>query len=532
MANPKKDESNLKNSSPNVNNNKMTQKLLLAVFCISLFGEVLAVKVNTKQKPNILFVISDDQSYPFASAYGSKSVETPNFDKVAQRGILFTNAFVTSPGCSPSRASILTGRFPWQIEEAGTHASSFPTKYKTFTQILEENGYAVGYTGKPWAPGDWQVSGWKQNPVGKEFNQAKLKPPYSGISAIDYAENFSMFIKQRKQGQPFCFWLGTHEPHRDFEEGSGEKEGKSGEKLNRPGFLPKHTIVVNDLLDYEVEIEWFDSQLGKALKILEETGELENTLIIVTSDNGMPFPQAKANCYEAGIHVPLAICWPAAIQPKQVVETLTSTVDFAPTILEAANLKFDGTYPMTGKSLLSFWKTGKHADKNAAIFAGRERHSSSRFENRGYPQRAIRTEKYLFIKNYHPEYWPAGNPQVYSKDGTLSEMHHAYKDIDDGPTLQLYQNINVGDPTFAPYFLAATAKRPAEELFDIQTDPDCKVNLAGKPEFAPIQKQLSAQLSKQLKANGDPRETGINPEIWESYPRLKGEIRAFPGDEE
>ena len=123
------------------------------------------------ERPNILFVISDDQSWPYASAYGTGWVKTPGFDRVAARGILFNNAFVTSPGSSPSRASILTGRYPWQIEEAGTHASSFPRKYRVFTQILEENSYHVGFTGKPWGPGDWEISGWKQNPVGKEYNQ-------------------------------------------------------------------------------------------------------------------------------------------------------------------------------------------------------------------------------------------------------------------------------------------------------------------------------------------------------------------------
>ncbi|MGB4292801.1 MAG: sulfatase [Bacteroidales bacterium] len=481
-------------------------------------------------RPNVLFVISDDQSWPYASAYGTKWVRTPGFDRVAAQGILFNNAFVTSPGSSPSRASILTGRYPWQIEEAGTHASSFPLKYKTFTQVLEENGYLVGYTGKPWAPGNWKISGWKQNPAGKEFNQKKLKPPYSGISNIDYSGNFELFLKERKEGQPFFFWFGAHEPHRAFEEGSGIKEMKNETDVKVPGFLFDISVVRKDLLDYAVEIEWFDKHLVKILDKLEEIGEMENTLIIVTSDNGMPFPRAKANCYDAGLHVPLAVCWGSHIRRGQVSNDLVSLVDIAPTILEAAGLTFDGTYPMTGKSLLGYMTSKKSGMSNQRreIFAGRERHSSSRYENRGYPQRIIRTDRYLYIRNYHPEYWPAGDPQFYRNDGTLSEMHQAYFDIDDGPTLRFYRNTNTKDSLFLPFFHAAVAKRPAEELYDVVKDPFCMNNLAGKQEFERIRKRLATRLTAVLKETGDPRETGPDPEIWETYPRLQGEIRKFP----
>lgn len=481
-------------------------------------------------RPNILFVISDDQAYPYASAYGTKWVKTPGFDMVAKKGILFNNAFVTSPGSSPSRASILTGRFPWQIEEAGTHGSSFPAKYKVFTQVLEENGYLTGFTGKPWGPGNWEISGWKQNPVGKEYNQKKLKPPYAGISNVDYSGNFELFLQQRSEGQPFFFWFGAHEPHRNFEDGSGRKEMKDETSPTVPGFLPDISIVKNDLLDYAVEIEWFDKQLVRILNKIEEAGEMENTLIIITGDNGMPFPRAKANCYDAGLHVPLAICWGTKIKSGQKVDDLFSMVDLAPTILEAAGLKFDGAFPMTGRSMLKPLTSTKFqkSEDQLEIFAGRERHSSARYENRGYPQRIIRTDKYLFIKNYHPEYWPSGDPQVYLKDSTLGEMHQAYMDIDNSPTLRYFKNTNTKEPGFLPLFLAATAKRPAEELYDIVKDPACMENLSGKASYETIRKQLSDRLVNRLKDTGDPRETGSNPEIWETYPRLEGEIRKFP----
>jgi uncharacterized sulfatase len=497
----------------------------IALSATTLFSHATGI-----DRPNILFVISDDQSYPYASAYGTKWVKTPGFDRVAQKGILFNNAFVTSPGSSPSRASILTGRYPWQIEEAGTHGSSFPIKYKTFTRVLEENGYLAGFTGKPWGPGDWQITGWKQNPVGKEYNQKKLKPPYSGISNIDYSGNFELFLNDLKEGQPFFFWFGANEPHRAFEKGSGSKEKKDESDPEVPGFLPDISIVRQDLLDYAVEIEWFDKQLVKILNKLDETGELENTLIIVTGDNGMPFPRAKANCYDAGLHVPLAICWGSKISPGQLSDDLISLVDIAPTILEAAGLKFNGNYPMAGKSFLK-QLISKNFDGNKRvqeIFAGRERHSSARYDNRGYPQRIIRTERYLFIRNFHPEYWPSGDPRVYINDSTLSEMHQAYLDIDDSPTLAYYRKTNTNDPAFLPLFLAAIDKRPSEELYDIVKDPGCLKNLAGIAEFESIRKHLSERLISRLKNTGDSRLTGPDPEIWETYPRLRGDIRKFP----
>jgi uncharacterized sulfatase len=211
-------------------------------------------------------------------------------------------------------------------------------------------------------------------------------------------------------------------------------------------------------------------------------------------------------------------------------DDLISLVDIAPTILEAAGLKFNGTYPMTGKSFFKplISKKFESNSRKPEVFAGRERHSSARYDNRGYPQRIIRTDRYLFIRNFHPEYWPSGDPQVYLQDSTLGEMHQAYLDIDDSPTLTYYRNTNTKDSAFLPLFLAATDKRPSEELYDIVKDPGCMNNLAGIPEFESVRKQLSERLKSRLRETGDPRMTGPEPEIWETYPRLRGDIRKFP----
>jgi uncharacterized sulfatase len=507
-------------------------------FFIIIFTTVLAVQCREKEKapvqtvvrerPNILIAISDDQSFPYASAYGDSTARTPTFDRVAEQGVLFTNAFVASPGCSPSRAALLTGRYPWQIEEAGTHGSSFPMKYVVFPDLLEEAGYFVGYTGKGWSPGDYEISGRKRNPAGNPYQERKLKPPYQKISNNDYTANFQDFLASRPKGQPFYFWYGASEPHREFEEGIGLKEGKRVSQATVPDFLPDEVPVRKDILDYAVEIEWFDKHLGQMIDLLDKTGELENTIIIVTSDNGMAFPRAKANVYEHGIHVPLAISWNAGIPSGRVIKDVVSLVDLTPTILEATKTPGPEKYPHSGRSLLKMLQGNNQGitDTTRVAYSGRERHSSSRWNNLTYPQRAIRTQRYLYIRNFKPERWPAGAPQKFDSAGILGPADGAYHDIDYSPSLE-YLVSRKNDPGIGPYFHLAVDRRPAEELFDIQSDPACLNNLAENAEFRQVKQNLAYRLGGFLMQSGDPRVTG-QEEVWESYPRLRGGIREFP----
>lgn len=473
---------------------------------------------------NILFVISDDQSYPHASAYGSAMVSTPGFDRVAAAGALLTNFYVTSPGSSPSRASMLTGMYPWQIEEAGTHASSFPAKYTCFPDILQQAGYHIGYTGKGWAPGNWQVSGRPHNPAGPAYNQIKLDPPYSGISNIDYTANFKKFLSERATGQPFYFWIGTNEPHRAYQTDSWTRDGKSLANASVPGYLPGNDAVRSDMLNYAVEIEWFDSHLMSCINELVRIGEFDNTIIIVTADNGMSFPRAKSNCYDAGIHVPLAICWGSKIQPSQVINALTSSVDFFPTLLDAACIeKRSG---LSGQSLLPLLNGKLTEYTSDAIYAGRERHSYARYGNLGYPIRTIRWENYLLVWNLHPERWPAGDPQSMQQSGTLDVMHKAYYDIDGSPS-KTYLTDNFIDLSVKPYFDAAVSKRKEYELFNLANDPDCVNDISAENSYQSILTMMQQKLKARLLETGDTR-LGVNPDIWETYPRLEGEMRYFP----
>ena len=503
---------------------------------IKLFGTSVAVGAG---RPNILIAIADDQSYPHTSAYGDPVIKTPAFDRVAKNGVLFRNAFTPAPGCSPMRAAFLTGREIWQNREAGTHASTFPRDLPVFTEQLAAAGYHVGMTGKGWGPG--KATDWPHNPAGKAYTARKVKAAdrIKGISSNDYSGNFQDFLKARSDDQPFCFWFGASEPHRTYERGVGAKHGLDPAKIRMPGFLPGSDEVRSDVADYLFEIQWFDQHLGRMLEHLAEAGELENTFVIVTSDNGMPFPRAKANLYEFGIHMPLAIAWPAKVPAGQDTDELVSLIDVTRTIFDVAGVKPKQAEKMSGHSLLpSIMQNAKRGlSPREFVFSGRERHSSSRFNSLSYPCRCVRTKTHLYIRNFTPERWPTGTPRIYlgakyDQEGhlvasTLAPEHSGYHDIDDGPTLQ-WMIANRAEPAVGKLLQAAVAKRPAEELFDIQADPDCLNNLAGDPKAASVQAALSDALTQYLTQTGDLRQTDPKAgQVWETYERVSS-LRWFP----
>ena len=506
-----------------------TRLALLLALTVIAFGHT----TQAAERPNILFAISDDQSHPHCSAYGDTTVRTPGFDRVASSGVLFTHAFAPSPGCSPCRASVLTGRYPWQIEQAGTHASSFPAKYLVFPDLLEQVGYFVGFTGKGWGPGKWDISGRPRNPAGTEFNNKRVSRPRPGGANIkDYAANFADFLATRDADQPFCFWFGGHEPHRVFEKGSGVKVGLSLDTVTVPEFLPDVPEVRGDMLDYYLEIEWFDAHLARMLEMLDEAGQLDNTLVIVTSDNGMSFPRAKANCYEYGFHEPLAISWPAGTPGGRTVDDLVSFVDLTATILDVAGVRHphgdDPELAPVGsslKALLASDAEGIVEPGRTQVFSARERHSSSRYNNWTYPQRALRTRKFLYIRNFEPDRWPAGDPQKYEPSGELGPPHGGYHDIDACPTLTFLIE-NRADAQISRYFHLAVDHRPAEELFRVTDDPSCLENLADDPMFEDELKEHRQALEAYLTKTGDPR-MGPDGAIYDRYRRYS-KIRKFP----
>jgi len=503
-----------------VNRRQFLNSLASGMGAAMVAGQMFSAGCDKRRKrPNILLAISDDQSWEHFGVYGCKAVKTPAFDRIAAEGALFSRVFAAAPQCSPNRASLLTGRHIWQNREAGTHSSSFPSDLVVYPDLLEQSGYVVGYTGKPWSPGNWKVSGRKRNPAGDPFNEKKIDtPPTTGIGKIDYAANFEDFLAKKDPEKPFCFWYGAYEPHRAYETGSGLRSGKLLSDVQVPGFLPDNETVRSDILDYLLEIEWFDLHLAKMMKLLEARGELDNTVIIVTSDNGMPFPHSKANLYEHGVRMPLAIRYPPAILAGRRIEELISFVDIAPTILETAGVKVPAE--MTGSSFLPVLTGSPHKGINSAwdhVLFGRERHTHARPDNVGYPSRAIRTEKYLYAWNIKPDRWPVGNPPGYEDtDGDSPSKDYVLAHRQDGADTRYYEQ------TFA--------LRPGEELYDVEKDPGCMVNLALQPDYAKTVAELRTKLQEELRKQGDPRMKGS--EIFDSYPRYNYMRKELPGFKE
>jgi N-sulfoglucosamine sulfohydrolase len=517
-------------------------------FLITMLITSCRTDSNQTKRPNILFVVSDDQSYLHTSFIGCKFINTPAFDKIASEGIYFTNCYASSPGCAPSRGSIVTGRYPWQNEQSGQHNSSWLNKYVPFLDELEANGYVTGRTGKGVDPFQYARSSadslWRiENAAGKAYNSIKYEEKGDdrfalGISNINYSENFKYFIDNVKEDKPFFFWFGAREPHRSYEKGSWKRMGKNLKDVDVPKFLPDNEEIRGDLLDYAVEIEWFDLELQKILEYLQEIGELDNTVIIVTSDNGMPFPRAKANCYDIGVHVPLAIRYPKTIQAGRIYNTPISLVDMAPTILELSNTSPYNMMPITGESLVRLLQSNNES-YNKLVFSGRERHSSSRYMNQGYPQRAVRKNDYLFIWNITPERWPAGAPQKFAdKDSTkllpLYGLNKARKyvyegifaDIDESPS-KTYLIENYKAEKTETYFNLAFNKRPEFELYNLDKDKDCLNNLVGLQDYYTIEEKMKEILMEELKKTNDPRVVGPNYNIFDNYIRYN-KIKKFP----
>jgi N-sulfoglucosamine sulfohydrolase len=355
------------------------KRFLLQALLFSVFTPLAWAK-----QPNILFCISDDQSYAHTGANGDPVIKTPAFDRVAREGIRFTHAFCDAPTCGPSRSAILTGQHIWRLEEAGNIHSTLPKKFITYTEVLAKAGYSIGFTGKGWSPGRLAAGGRAANPAGKEFQKRKLKPEFRGMRNTDYAANFDDFLGEVKKDQPFCFWLGTSEPHRGYELGAGKRTGKDPAKVIVPKIFPDHPVVRSDILDYYVEIEHFDKMVARALKSLEKTGQLDNTIVVVTSDHGMPFPRAKASLHDDGSRVPLAIRWPKGIKDSgRTASSCMNLSSLAPTFLAAAGLQAPDM--MSAGSLMHVFSNAgtpnqrAYLDKSAAFIA-MERHDGCRHD--------------------------------------------------------------------------------------------------------------------------------------------------------
>ncbi len=528
----------------------MMQRFLLTFCLVATFMDATRVLAQeTLPRPNVLFVFADDWGR-YASIYGKREpgtindvVKTPHFDALAEKGVLFTRAFVNAPSCTPCRSSLLSGQYFWRtgrgaILQGAVWDSSIPT----FPLLLEKSGYAIGHTGKVWSPGTpanapigAQRTG--HNKAGRQFNDFSEALDKATDEAAtreklltEVRGNFEGFLKQRPGDKPFCYWWGPTNTHRTWIKGSGKRFWNidpESLKGRMPKHLPDVTEVREDVADYLGEVQALDAGLGELLRVLEETGEASRTLVIVSGDHGMPgVPGGKCNLYDLGTRVSLAICCPDRIPGGRIVDDFVCLPDLAPTILEAAGV--DVPKVMTGKSLLNVLKSDRSGTVDETrdfVVTGRERHvAAARLELRPYPQRAIRTADFLYIRNFAPDRWPMGTAPGYGTIGMMPDAESletttfgAFADMDASPTKSwLITHVNDNSENQI-WFDRAFAQRPAEELFDLRADPDQIRNVAQDSKYAEVRKQLSERLMGILKETNDPRVT-TDPPAFEQSP--------------
>jgi arylsulfatase A-like enzyme len=419
--------------------------------------------------------------------------KTPAFDRVAREGVLFTHTFNPVPSCSPTRSCILTGKIAHQIGERASLWSGFPKDTPVVTQLLRDAGYDIGYSGKPWAPGNHEVSGWTENPAGPKFS------------------NFQAFHSKKDSSKPFFFWLGNTDTATRGGKLPFLKEAQAKldpSKLSIPPELPDCPAVRDDLMNYYGGVLKLDAEAAEAIALLEESGELDNTVVVYTSDNGWQMPRGLANCYDSGSRVPLAIRWGKNLSAGRKVEAFVNVGDLGPTFLELAEI----TPPreMSMHSIKNLMLGNKDSIPRDAVFIERERHANVRLDDLSYPVRTVRTHDFLYVRNLRPDRWPAGDPDVLFIHG------RPYGDVDT-TLVKDFLLQHQSDPAFARFISLTFNKRPSEELYDLRNDPHQLTNVADKSEYAAPLKKLRARVDEWMKETSDPR---VDPayDEWDKFP--------------
>ena len=502
---------------------------------ISVLSLLLATLLARAERPNILLLFADDLGR-YASAYADPKAPSPNdlvstpvFDRIASEGALFTNAFVSAPSCTPSRASLYTGR---HFFRNGSHSQlhhrwkkGAPDPFDEVTgmpNLLAGAGYHVGWTHK------WHLRasliGGKGNHYAKHGRTVNT---YSqSVSAAEDPDamrekilgevrgNFRDFLAKRKKDQPFFYSFNPTNPHRKWTVGSGKKLwGLDPDQLEGklPPFLHDSAINREDMADYLGEGMAFDAACGVILEELRKTGEYENTLICITGDHGAPgFPRGKCNVYDFGSRVLLALRWPETIAGGRRVEVPVSLIDLAPTFLAAAGI--DAEKGTNGDNLLPALARGAKDDKlRGWALIGREVHVGSAREGYlPYPVRALRTPEFLYVMNLKPDRWPMGDPKAVTETEAppfkelANNTRIAFADLDAAPAKAWLVEAR-HEEEMAPYVAWAWGKRPPEELYDLRKDPHQVKNLAADENYEEVREKLRKQLMDELTANKDPR---------------------------
>lgn len=511
--------------------NRLLISLVVLIAC--------AATAAPAKRPNILFFFADDWG-KYASIYAEVEgrggindvVRTPNVDKIARQGVLFRNAHVNAPSCTPCRSSLLSGQYFWRTGRGAIlRGAVWDEKIPAYPLLLLDSGYHIGKSFKVWSPGtpgDAPYGGQKFSfqKAGGRFNQfsetvtalvAKGTPLNAAKEELynELRGNFRDFLAAREAGKPFCYWLGPTNVHRKWVKGSGkalwnlEPDDLKGKM---PPYLPDVPEVRQDLADYFGEIAAWDAGIGAVMDELEKAGERENTIIAISGDHGAPgFPHGKCNLYGFGTGVTLVIAGPG-VNGGRVVEDFVCLPDLAPTFLEAGEVPVPGT--MTARSLwpvLRSDKSGLVDPARTQVFTGRERHVEiARADYTPYPQRAIRTADHVLIINFHPERFPLGDPYRLdsldepTQDELENDTRATLPDEDSSPT-KAWLVAARKSSEWKSHFDWVYGKRPKYELYDLKKDPHETKNLADDPAYAAVKAGLEKRLTDELTRSGDPR---------------------------
>lgn len=443
---------------------------------------------NTLPRRNILLIISDDLGLDTA-LYGNKTVATPQLERLAQQGTLFTNAYATVSSCSPSRSVMLSGLHGhtngcYGLAHGIHHQSSFDW-VESMPKVLRAMGYRVRLIGK--------------NHVAPEevypFESPENK--FSGNRAVkEMADAAAMFF-QEEDDRPFLLVVGNSDPHKDAEGGFANNQNYTDvdkvvialDDIEVPPYLSDTAEVRQELADYYQATHRLDQGVGFVLEALEKVGRLEETLVIFTSDNGMPFPGAKTNLYDPGIHLPLLIRSPLQLERGVVNNALVSFVDILPTVLEWVS--GETTYELPGRSLLPILEQEMPEDWDE-IYASHVFHGITFY----YPMRAVRTREFKLIWNLaHQLPYPIAS------------------DVVRGATWQAALSTGqLGNKQLETYL-----QRPEYELFALESDPLELANLAYDPNYQTVFEDLKNRLLTKLQETNDP---------WLSYSEKAGELHS------
>jgi len=446
--------------------------------CLLLFFLFGCFTIQANQKPNFVFIIADDVSWDDIGCYGNTVVKTPNIDKLAKEGLRFTNAFLTASSCSPSRCSIISGKYPHSNGAAELH-TPLPSSEIPFPLLLKEKGYYTAQAGK-----------WHMGPdVRCAFDKYTDNDADKSVNGVGGENSWIPFLKERPKDKPFFFWFASFDAHRLWQADDFIVTHDPA-TVEIPPYFADTPETRQDIASYYNEIARFDYYVGKVREELEKQGVLDNTFIIVMADNGRPFPRCKTRVYDSGMKTPFIVYWPKGLKEKGVSsESLISSVDIAPTILTLAGVSVPETYQ--GVSFLPIMKNTE-AEVRDMVFSEHNWHDYEAYE------RMARTRDFLYVYNARPNFSNCG-----PADSKCSPTQYALNKVRDEGKLT---------PAQTDVFLTP---RPAEELFDLKLDNDQFLNVASVERYQKELERMRTLLKKWQKDTGDTTPEHLTPDWYD-----------------